>query len=86
MAASCSRVMVSSGPKAVSLYPLTMPFWLAHITASAYQPAVASVKGLSPVTAGEPAKRYRMVTTWARVVVTSGPKVVSLVPCISPRS
>ena len=58
-------------------------FALAHRTASAYQlPSVQSVNfSLTlPVTSGEPAMRYRTVTSIPRVRAPFGPKFVSLRP------
>ena len=60
-----------------------MPFSFAQRTASAYQlPSVQSVNfSLTlPVTVGEPAIRYRTVTSMPRVSGVLGEKAVSLVP------
>ena len=64
-----------------------MPSFTAQTAASANQfPAGTSEKPVLPATLGSPASRYKKVTACARVTVSSGLKVVALVPLVTPVS
>ncbi len=76
---------VIPGANSVSLTPFTMPFWAAQATASVYQvPAATSANPLSPPGSGSPARRYRMVTSWALVVSLLGANRPAPTPSMSP--
>ena len=64
-----------------------MPFSAAQTTASVYQvPAATSENPLSPPGSGSPARRYRMVTSWALVVWLLGANKLSPTPSMRPVS
>ena len=85
MAANCSRVTASSGPKAPVLYPVTIPRAADQFTAPAYHASDGtSVKPAVPGTAGLSA---RFQSTWAameRVSTVVGAKAAGPVPSMRP--
>ena len=73
MAAICSRVIFPSGLKRPSPTPLTMALAAAHSMGREYHlPSGTSVKVPLNSVSGLPVRRYRMVTSWARVTMPSG--------------
>lgn len=87
MAANCSRVTASSGPKAPVSYPATIPWAAAQFTAPAYHASAAtSVKPAPPGAAGLPARFQSTCAVMARVSTAPGSKVTALVPSMRPFS
>ena len=80
---SCARVKVLSGAKVVGVVPVVIPVWAIHDTASCCQAATMSLK-LCDGAEGSCARRCKNAAAWARRRVSSGAKVVGVVPVVIP--